>query len=106
MGRRDKKFCSDSCRNNYNNDQNAQRGSLIRRVNGILRKNKRILEEMNPSGKTTVHKEKLQNIGFDFQYYTNTYTTKKGDNYRFCYDQGYLLLDNDFVLLVRRDEEE
>ena len=102
-GRRDKKFCSDACRNTYNNKQNANDANLVRRVNGTLRKNRRILEEMNPSGKTKTHKEILLSKGFDFQYYTNTYTTRNGADYRFCYDQGYLLLEKDFVLLVRRD---
>ena len=104
-GRRDKKFCTDTCRNTYNNRQNAGEGNVVRKVNGILRRNRRILEEMNPTGKTKTHKDKMVSNGFDFQYYTNTYTTKKGDDYRFCYDHGYLLLEKDFVLLVRREEE-
>ena len=61
--------------------------------------------ELNPDGKTTKHREQLLKKGFDFDYMTRTITTREGKEYRFCYEQGYLPLDNDFVLLVTRDED-
>lgn len=100
FGRIDKKFCSDACRNAYNNRLNADATNLVRNINNILRKNRRILLELNPSGKTKVHRGKLQKKGFDFGFHTNTYVTKAGHEYRYCYDQGYLALEADDVLLV------
>ena len=70
----------------------------------ILAKNRRILVELNPSGKKKTHRDKLLKKGFDFDYHTNSYTTKAGDVYQFCYEQGYLELDEGFVLLVERSE--
>lgn len=77
----------------------------MRNVNNTLAKNRRILAELNPNGKKKTHKDKLLKNGFDFDFYTNTYTTKAGDTYHFCYEQGYLMLDEGFVLLVERKED-
>ena len=102
FGRIDKKFCSDACRNSHNNRMYAESSGLVRDVNNILKKNRKILESLNPSGKTTLHKDKLLKNGFDFDYHTNSLTTKAGQCYHFCYDQGYLMLGDDKVLLVER----
>ena len=56
VGRIDKKFCSDACRNAYNNKVNKDSKNLIRNTNNRLRKNYRILETLNPKQKTkTLH---------------------------------------------------
>lgn len=103
-GRVDKKFCSDLCRNAYNNSRSRDKNNLMRKVNGILRKNRSILESHNPHGKGKVSKEKLLKEGFDFSYYTNVYTTKAGKQYFFCYEQGYLPIENDYLALVIKKE--
>lgn len=100
IGRADKKFCSDLCRNAYNNSRNRDRTNLMRKVNGILRKNRSILEAHNPNGKGKVSKAQLLKEGFDFSYFTNMYTTKSGKQYFFCYEQGYLPIENDYLALV------
>ncbi len=101
-GRTDKKFCNDQCRNNYNNQRNTDT-LLVRSTNTILRKNRRILEELNPTGKTKVSKKKLQTKGFNFDYITRVYQTQTNTTYRFCYEYGYLTLNNDEILLVRKE---
>ncbi|MEY3426399.1 MAG: hypothetical protein RL679_1757, partial [Bacteroidota bacterium] len=50
-GRKDQKFCGDHCRNTFNNRQNEDATNYVRRVNNILRKNRRILATLNPNGK-------------------------------------------------------
>ena len=102
MGESDKKFCSDACRNAHNNALNKDNKNLIRNINNRLRKNYRILESLNPKDKTKTTKEKLLRLGFNFEYFTSTYTTKAGAVYFYLYDQGYLPLDNDFYLIVKR----
>ena len=67
-------------------------------------KNRRILAELNPEGKSQVHRDKLVERGFKFSYFTNEYRTKSGNVYRFCYDQGYLERDQGYVTLVVRQE--
>jgi predicted nucleic acid-binding Zn ribbon protein len=101
-GRADKKFCSDSCRNNYNNKFNKDTKNLMRNIHNALRKNYRILESLNPEEKTKTTRDKLLKLGFNFDYFTSIYTTKAGTVYYFVYDQGYLPLENDYYALVKR----
>jgi len=103
IGRADKKFCSDACRNAHNNALNKDSKNVIRTTNNRLRKNHRILEALNPKVKTKVQKNTLIKNGFLFEYCTGTYTTKAGSMYFYVYDQGYLPLENDYYLLVKRD---
>ena len=102
IGRIDKKFCSDGCRNNHNNRNNKDAINLIRNTNNKLRKNWRILEQLNPKQKTKTSKSKLQDLGFDFNYFTSIYTTKAGTVYYFVYNQGYLPLEDHYYALVKR----
>lgn len=103
-GRADKKFCSDYCRNAYNNNINKDSKNLVRNVNNRLRKNYRILDSFElKDGKTRSTKTRLMDKGFDFEYITNLYTTKKGSTYFFVYDLGYLPLDNDYYMIVKRE---
>jgi hypothetical protein len=106
-GRTDKKFCDDFCRNNYNNQLKSNTINLVRNINNALGKNRRILENLFIAGeemaKTT--RNKLLQKGFQFKYITHTYTNKKGNIYFFCYDIGYLPLESDWYLLVKRKEE-
>ena len=108
IGRADKKFCSDQCRNSYNNRLNSDASNLVRNINNILRKNRRILQELNKqSGKTMVSRDILLSKGFNFTYHTHTYTTKKEVVYHFCYEQGYLFLeDKQLYLLVSREDKD
>jgi predicted nucleic acid-binding Zn ribbon protein len=103
IGREDKKFCNDSCRNTYNNKQNKDATNLMRNINNKLRKNYRILSELNPEEKTKTSRSKLLQMGFEFEYFTSIYTTKNGTTYFFVYDQGYMLIENDWFILVKRN---
>jgi hypothetical protein len=106
-GRTDKKFCNDWCRNGYNNKNNSDTSSYVRNINNALRKNRRILEDFIPADVETakVSKQKLLDKGFNFSYYTNIYKTKKGTEYYFCYEYGYLVMEHDYFFLVKRNEE-
>jgi predicted nucleic acid-binding Zn ribbon protein len=103
-GRADKKFCSDQCRVSYNNKLNRDETAYMNNVTNILRKNRRVLLELNTTGKTKVSRDKLNDKGFDFNYFTSQYKTKDGTIYNFCYEQGYLPLENNWYLLVVKGE--
>jgi len=105
-GRSDKKFCDDYCRSTYNNRLNGDANPCIRTINNILRKNRRILEELIPDETAKTTRNRLVEKGFNFQYLTSTYTNKKGMMYYFCYEYGYLPLENDWFFLVRRSNGE
>lgn len=106
-GRLDKKFCGDYCRNNFNNRQNSDQNNFVRNINNILRKNRRLLERFIPEGEETkkVPREKLFQAGFNFKYFTHQYLNSKGQAYFFNYEFGYLVLDSDWLLLVKRKAE-
>ena len=103
-GRIDKRFCSDQCRNTCNNRNTSDANNFVRNVNRILKKNRRILNQLNPEGKAKAHRSKLNDLGFNFNYYTSTYKTQKGAIYFFCYEYGYIVLENDFLFLVKNRE--
>lgn len=106
-GRVDKKFCDDYCRNTFNNKLKGVSNNLVRNINNALRKNQRILEMLlsdEAASTAKANKERLVRLGFQFQYVTHTHTTKAGKNYHYCYDHGYLSLDNDWYLIVKKTE--
>ena len=103
-GRIDKKFCDDQCRSNYNNRLYSENGTVVKHVNSILKRNRKILQDLNPSGKTKVLRARMLSRGFDFTHLTSLYQTGKGKTYYFCYEYGYFFLQHDEVLLVKREE--
>lgn len=104
-GRADKKFCDDYCRNAYNNNLKAASSPLVRNINNALLKNRRILEAtLGQEEMQKVTKEKLLQQGFQLKFITHTYTNKKGNIYFFCYEYGYLPLEHDWYLVVKRKE--
>lgn len=106
-GRSDKKFCDDYCRNNYNNQLKAPQTSTERNIINALKKNRNILKSFLPMGEemTKTTKERLLMKGFLFKYSTHTYENKKGGVYVFCFEYGYLALENDWYLVVKREEK-
>jgi predicted nucleic acid-binding Zn ribbon protein len=106
-GRSDKKFCNDYCRNSYNNQMKTMNSSSMKDINNVLVKNRKVLETAlgeKEMEKTT--KEKLLQSGLNFKYITHTYTNKKGNTYCFCYEYGYLPLENDWYLIVKRKDDQ
>ncbi len=106
-GRSDKKFCDDYCRAAYNNDLKSAANNNIRNVNNALGKNRRILESMLHEGEATAkaNRDKLIEKGFQFKYHTHIYNTKTDKTYFYCYEYGYLPLENNWFLIVKRNEE-
>ncbi len=104
IGRADKKFCSDQCRVTHNNRLNSDETNFMRNVNNVLRKNRRVLIDLNTTGKSRVSRDKLNEKGFDFNIFTSIYITKEGSAYHYCYEQGYLQVDKNWFLLVVKKE--
>lgn len=103
-GRQDKKFCDDACRSAFNNRINCDQSNFMRNINNVLRKNRRILEGLlikTKEGKMKVSEKKIQEMGFLFNFHTHTQKTKSGDTYFYCYDYGYLPLQNNFLIVVK-----
>lgn len=92
-GRSDKKYCNESCRNEYFNKQKEIERKEIRKVDIALRKNRRILKELFDDNESEYVREKeLEERGFKFRYHTHHHTTtstKEKREYLFCYDYAY-----------------
>ena len=103
VGRSDKRFCHDACRNAYNNKRNSLPNSFMRKVNDALKRNRQILVKV--LGKESIQKvsrDKLLSKGFNFDFFTNQFSNAKGQVYFFVYEYGYLPLKEDLFLIVRQ----
>ncbi len=105
-GRSDKKFCNDYCRNTHNNQLNSDSNNYVRNIHHSLLKNRRILQGLFASAQqiTECSKQSLHNKGFSFSYFTHTQTNKKGNTYCFCYEYGYMVVNGEKVVVVKRRE--
>jgi hypothetical protein len=104
IGRKDKKFCNDACRNAYNNQHNKVSVGLVRNIQNILRKNHKLLSAIHfVDGKAKSTRQKLAEQGFDFTYFTHFKVYKNGAEYRFVYDIGYKFLEDGWLLIVKKE---
>ena len=103
-GRTDKKFCSDQCRNNYNNRLNRDSNNYVRNVHGLLRKNRRILADLYNEGKLKVHKDVLFALGYNFSFFTHIIETSDGRKFNFCFEYGYTEITKDFLELRHNNQ--
>ncbi|NOZ46231.1 MAG: hypothetical protein GXO79_05550 [Chlorobi bacterium] len=104
-GRIDQKFCSDYCRNAYNNKQRRENKEIIRDIDKKLHKNRNILAKLCTYEKTATVKLALKAEGYNFNYLTNFFRTKNNAVYYFCYDYGFRYLDDtDKILIVKKQD--
>ncbi len=103
-GRSDKKFCDDYCRNVFNNGSKTSFVPIVRKINGILMRNRRLILELLGEKQTLrIRRDQLLDAGFRFQHYTHQLRSQKGSGYFFCYDAGYLPLEDNWCLLVKQN---
>jgi hypothetical protein len=104
-GRLDKKFCSSGCKNEFNNRLQRQERAEINHIDLILKHNRRILKTWLDAFPTrAVSRTELMQAGLRFDYYTHHYTNHRKDQYVFCYDYGYMELQDGRCLIVRKKE--
>lgn len=78
-GRTDKKFCNDQCRNTFNNQRNASWNNIMRNINYILSKNRRILHSLfllNEDEPSVYTLNQLLLMGFQKEYFTHEVVIK------------------------------
>lgn len=100
-GRSDKKFCSDQCRNNYNNTINREANNLVRNVHSVLRKNRKILCDLYDSGTRKIHRDALLVSEFNMNFFTHSVETNNSSITRYCYEYGYRDIDSEYITLIK-----
>jgi len=101
VGRIDKKFCSELCRNSHNNEVQSKTNRKLAAVNSILRKNRKVLEGIFEQRIRKVTKETLLRNDFNFHYATSFGYNPDGSYRYFCYEYGYYAVKNDCYKLVK-----
>lgn len=114
LGRSDKKFCSDQCRNNYNNRLNRDQNNYVRNVHAQLRRNRKILSDLYEDGHSRIHRDALIAQGFNFTFFTHLVETREGLRWSYCFEYGFRESDKGYLVLQKsnayleeiKDEEE
>jgi hypothetical protein len=103
IGRSDRKFCSEGCKNLYHNKSKKGDHQEIKTIDLVLKKNRKILSKLfDPKKDKLVSRETLLKQGFDFKYHTQSITTKMTQNdFTFCYDYGYREVENEKYKIIR-----
>ena len=89
QGRIDKRFCDAYCRNSFNNKAKRGNEKIISDLNRALRKNRTILKTLSPVGKSTVRKEVMLAMGYNFNVFSSMYRASKTSLYYLCYEYGF-----------------
>lgn len=94
VGRVDKLFCSDECRSAYHNKIHREESKSFKRINGILKKNYRILLSCLSSGEAHSTYSSLSEKGYNFRYHTSHRVISRRKVELTCYDITILLKSN------------
>ncbi len=89
LGRSDKKFCSDQCRNNYNNRLNRDQSNYVRNVHAQLKRNRRVLSHLYNGGHQRIHRDALIAQGYNFTFFTHMVEAREGWRWSFCFEYGF-----------------
>lgn len=102
IGRADKKFCDETCRNTYNNKITSQSRMGMRSAQSILTRNRKILHELlGNESKKSVNLAMLLSKGYHLDYLTCIKTAQNGRLSKFCFEFGLRELDNEMILIER-----
>jgi predicted nucleic acid-binding Zn ribbon protein len=105
VGRSDKRFCNSACRNALNNAKRITTFSVIKAVNKTLLKNFNILNHAWLCGEIELSKTVLIKRGFNMNYFTSIQHLGKSVEYKFCYDIGYSLLNENTIRILKKEKK-
>ena len=96
-GRVGKKYCDAGCKSAFHNRNKSFGEITISQTNQIIRHNRAILKTLSPQGKATVRKEVLEQMRYDFRYFSGIYKTST--------NVYYLVYDYAFAPIFEKDVE-
>ncbi len=101
LGRSDKKFCSDQCRNNYNNRLNRDQNNYVRNVHAQLRRNRKVLSDLFEDGHHRIHRDALFALGYNFTFFTHLVETSEGQRWSYCFEYGFRETGEGYLELMK-----
>ena len=99
-GRRGKKYCDTFCKAQFHNLKNQGERSLYCRTNNILRRNHKILDNLQRLGRQKVRRKELVRLGYRLDFHTHSMERKDSEVYYFCYNKGYRQVEEDWLELI------
>ena len=88
VGRAGKKYCDAACKSAYHNRNKSMGEESIRFTNRMLRHNRAILKTLCPQGKATIRKEVMDQMGYDYRFFSSVYRTEQA-SYYMVYEYGF-----------------
>jgi hypothetical protein len=102
IGRADKKFCDETCRNTFNNKITSQSRLGMRSAQSILSRNRKILHDLlGNETRKSVNLSILLSKGYHFDYLTCVKKSQSGELSKYCFEFGLRELDNEIILIER-----
>ena len=102
-GRRDKIFCSTTCKSEYHRKRRKQVIPYAKEIDAKLHRNWIILQELyekSQSRKIFINKAELHLQGFNFDYHTTSKTNKEGKTYHYIYNFGWMDFSEKEVMVL------
>lgn len=100
-------YCSPKCRNAQYYEKRQDDEAFFFQVDKHLKTNRKILKKYNRAGYTMIRREKLIEEGFNPRYFTHYWKNQKGQVYLFCYEFGFLSLNEHgkekYLLVIWQD---
>lgn len=104
-GRRNKKFCSISCKNQFHNEAYREENNLVFDVNRALNKNRAILKQLFKVYRSSVVPMTiLEAHGFNGKFHTHLFDAPSGTRYTMVYELGFRLTYDNQVSIVELAE--
>ena len=101
VGRTDKKFCNDYCRNSFNNKRYRKEQYAKREIQGVLNVNYSILKSIcsqNSVAESTL--DHLAEKGYQMRFFTNLSLTGEGEVLRQCFDMSLLTKEDGSLFII------
>src|SRR5260370_612040 len=108
-GRSDKRFCDDTCRNNFNRKKRQAKLVPItedaQEIIRIIKRNYQLLKskDMGPDQQAFQPLSALLDKGFNPKFFTSTQVAD-GHLYHFCFECGFRL-EGDLIFTIERKEQ-
>jgi hypothetical protein len=88
VGRTDKKFCCNACKNKYHNEKTHYSRSVRLRILGILNRNYEVLDKLLKMDKQSISLGDLSQLGYNKEFVTSWHKVGCHNEYR-CFDIKY-----------------